>query len=209
MASAPLVSERELRSFMRDGYLIKRGCLDPSLLQPARDRMWEMNEVPRLQRDEPESWLQPFVEHEQSPADQNQRSAGAGSGGAVSGGRSWRLRAVGAEELFLDLLPRAVFPIAEELCGAGTLVWPDGATQKDFTFGHPGGNYAGKGTAGQALRGVYNVLPSPLDVPRNNIAQSAHVDGWAGDRWRVSCHAYLEDVTPGGGGFGVRGLPTP
>ena len=125
-------------------------------------------------------------------ADQNQRSA-----------RGWRCRAIAADESILDLLPRRVFHLAEQLCGQGSLVYPDGVTQPEYTFGHPGGNYAGKGTAGQACRGCYCVMPQPLDVPRMRSAMSAHVDGWAGDRWRVSCHTYLENVSPGGGEFAV------
>lgn len=42
-----------------------------------------------------------------------------------------------------------------------------------------------------------------MTLQRSPSVGSAHVDGWAGDRWRVSCHTYLEDVAPGGGEFGI------
>jgi len=96
--------------------------------------------------------------------------------------------------------------VAEQLCGAGTLIYPKGSealTHQEYTFAHPGGNHASKGTPGHACRGIYCVMPQTLAEPRSPSAGSAHVDGWAGDRWRVSCHTYLEDVAPGGGEFGV------
>ena len=188
----PPLTQTQIRTFLRDGFLIVRNALDPKLLDEARDLLWAESQVPRLQRDDPTTWLQPFSAEEQSTVDQNQRS-----------GRGWRLRSIAADDIVLDLLPRRMFHLAEQLCGKGTLIYPSGNTRPEFTFGHPGGNYAGKGTAGEACRGCYCILPQPLDVPRSNSAESAHVDGWAGDRWRVSCHAYLEDVLPGGGEFAI------
>ena len=61
----------QVRTFVRDGYLIVRGVLDPKLVRQARDLLWEYaQDVPRLQRGDPSSWLEPFSADEQSPADQ-------------------------------------------------------------------------------------------------------------------------------------------
>ena len=191
------LSGAEVSHFMREGWVIKRACLDPALLAEACDKLWAENEVPRLQRSKPSSWLSPFSDEEASSDDHNQRGSGTAGAGA---GRSWRCRAVANDTVFLDLLPRAIFPIAEQLMGEGTVLWPEeGKTKPEFRFGHPGGNFAGKGTAGHGCRGVYCLLPQPLDVPR--VPMQGHVDGWAGDSWRMSAHCYLEDVTPGGGEF--------
>ena len=192
MAVPPLTSA-EVEFFMREGYIIRRQVLDPALLAAATDRWWQTNQVKRLQRDQPYSWLQPFTAEESSADDHNQRA-----------GMSWRCRGIANEELLLDLLPRRLFLAAEQLCGVGSLIWPEGKTKPGFNFGHPGGNFHGKGTPGQACRGVYCNLPSP-DAERKSI--DGHVDGWANDRWRLSCHCFLGDspggVPAAGGGFGI------
>jgi hypothetical protein len=97
---------------VREGFLLKRGLLDPVLMARCRDRMWEVNEVDRLERCRPASWVGQFSD-EEACADV----------GRYRGGYGWRSRAIGTEELFLDLLPRnkAVLQIAEELLGAGTV----------------------------------------------------------------------------------------
>jgi hypothetical protein len=190
------VSTAEVAFFLREGYLILRRVLDPALLKAATDRVWEVNPVSRLRRVEPTTWLAPFSPDEASPSEDHQQRSGM----------SWRCREVANEELFLDLLPRRLFPLASRLAGEGTLVWPAGRCKPGANFGHPGGNFHGKGSPGQACRGVYCVLPSP-HAPRSDVATTAHVDGWAGDRWRLSCHCFLGDAAAGvagaGGGFGI------
>ena len=37
----------------------------------------------------------------------------------------------GAEDAFLELLPRALFPFAEQLLGPGTVQWPAGVTDPE------------------------------------------------------------------------------
>ena len=105
----PALTDEEVLRFVRDGFLLKRQLLDPALCARCRDRMWEVNEVPRLDRGDPNTWVGRFSE-EEAHADP----------GKYRSGFSWRSRAIGTEDLFLDLLPRnpRVLEIAEELLGA-------------------------------------------------------------------------------------------
>ena len=76
--------------------------LNTLTIAEARDKLWAENEVPRLQRGNPASWLSPFSDEEASSDDHNQRGSGTAGAGA---GRSWRCRAVANDTTFLDLLP--------------------------------------------------------------------------------------------------------
>ena len=112
--------------------------------------------------------------------------------------------------MFLDLLPRACWGAAEQLCGTGSLIYPAGKlADPRHNFAHPGANAEGVGSPGQACRGVYANFPPKFDSEADRRAASAanitggHVDGWDGDRWRVSVNTTLDDVGPGGGAFAV------
>ena len=53
------LSGKEISFFKREGYLIKRGVLDPNLMVRARDRLWK-GAPPRMRRDDPTTWFGPF-----------------------------------------------------------------------------------------------------------------------------------------------------
>ena len=93
-------------------WLLMRGLLDPELCRQARQRMWEVNEVPRCSPTDPDSWRAAFSADESSSDTGNFRS-----------GFNWRSRSIGTEELFLKLLPHnpKVLAIADELMGPGTV----------------------------------------------------------------------------------------
>ena len=100
--SPPLqLSADEIAHFMDRGYVIKRNCLDTALLRQATDRWWATNQIDRLCRDQPASWLEGFSAAESSADDHNQRN-----------GSSWRCRLIANEPLVLDLLPRRLFPVS-------------------------------------------------------------------------------------------------
>eukprot|EP01044_Picomonas_judraskeda_P006017 COSAG03_NODE_588_length_6843_cov_12.500297_9_plen_393_part_00 len=100
-------------------------------------------------------------------------------------------RMVGGDEAFLNLLPRACWGAAQQLCGADTLIYPAGDTQPGANYAHPGANVRRVGSPGQACRGVYARLPPDLSPEERAAALKqpiggGHVDGWDGDRWRFS-----------------------
>ena len=57
--TADLSCADEIRFFKREGYLIKRGVLDPELMARARERKWA-GAPARMQRDDPGTWFGPF-----------------------------------------------------------------------------------------------------------------------------------------------------
>jgi hypothetical protein len=191
------LSPADVRFFKENGYLIQEAVLDPELLRQARAVWWEHGRQAglRLQENDPSSWL-----------------------GGLDGDNkklSWNCPGVAGCPEFLDLLPRAVWGVAEQLCGAGTLIWPAGITTGSSDapcFAHPGANFQGKGSPGQACRGVYARLPMRLtEAERHEVREQhkvnppflGHVDGWDGDLWRVSVNTTLDDVGPHGGAFTV------
>ena len=89
-----VLTDEEVRRFKRDGYLIKRGLLDPVLCATCRDLMWSLNDVPRIRRDDPATYIGRFTKEEENPDAGNLRT-----------GFNWRSRSLGKEQPFLDLLP--------------------------------------------------------------------------------------------------------
>jgi hypothetical protein len=98
------LSTDELRFFKREGYLIKRGVMDPELTARARKRLWD-GAPPRLKRNTPDTWI----------------------GGAPGGGFSWKFREPGDEDWMIEMLATnaTVWGWAEQFLGKGTLVQPD------------------------------------------------------------------------------------
>jgi len=113
MTAKPLSAE-EVAFFKENGYLIKRGILDPALMARARATMWA-GAPPQLKRDDPASWIGPF--HEKSEAQDSVRF-----------GYTWKYRAPGKEPWMVNLLPKnpIVWGSAEQLLGEGTLPEPTG-----------------------------------------------------------------------------------
>ena len=97
----------------------------------------------------------------------------------------------------LDLVPRRLMCVAEQLLGAGTLVEPDESPAPD---GAPKKSDNGVGI-GQHVRGVINVMPELPDAPRVAAAGRCHTDGHP---FSLGVVAYLSDVLPGGGSFTGR-----
>jgi hypothetical protein len=120
------LSAGDIAFFKRDGYLIKRGVLDPALMARARDRMWEAA-PPHLDRNSPDTWVGAFPE---------QRGV-------------WKFREPGAEEWMVRLLlaDPSVRNTAGQLLGEETLaqaerirgiysIFPEGDIPECPTHGH-------------------------------------------------------------------------
>lgn len=200
------LSDAEIEEFCERGFVIRRGALSVAAIAAAREAWWaclqRADAPPRLKRDEPETWRGAFPTGARDDGDPRSSWGGAG----------WRCRHIGNHPSLLDLLPRAAFGLAEQLCGARTLVYPEeGATVGAAPFAHPGANYASGTRAvgalrtcpGHACRGVYCSLPGATGSTGAGPFTRGHVDGWDGQRWRLSVSTYLQDVPPGGGAFCV------
>ena len=61
-----MLTTDEMRFFKRNGYLIKRGVLDPVLMERARARLWD-GAPPGRRRNDPDTWAGPFRADEENP----------------------------------------------------------------------------------------------------------------------------------------------
>jgi hypothetical protein len=123
MQADPLTPD-QIVQFKRDGILVLPAVLDPALCRQARDEMWETIEshLPRMKRGDASTWGR-FSEEE--TADLKQRPEGGGDPYFSGSGHRFTIRN-GAEELSLNNGPRAMWQVAEQLLGKGTVVWPTG-----------------------------------------------------------------------------------
>ena len=112
MVANPL-SQEEVTFFKENGYLIKRGILDPALMAWAREAMWT-GAPAQLQRDDPTTWVGPFQEKSD-----NRES--------VRYEFTWKYRAPSKEGWMVRLLPKdpVVWAIAEQLLGVGRVQEPE------------------------------------------------------------------------------------
>jgi len=60
------LSPEEISFFKREGYLIKKGVLDPELMARARKRKW-VGAPGRMKPDDPTTWIGPFRTDEETP----------------------------------------------------------------------------------------------------------------------------------------------
>lgn len=129
---APLTASQIAR-FKRDGFLVLPGVIDPEMCRQAREEMWAVlsTKCPRMKRDDPATWL-PFTTdeaaHYQNPAEDD----GFPSFFAV--GHRFYIRN-GTDDLMLDLAPRALWGVAEQLLGKDEVVWPAGLDPSGFATG--------------------------------------------------------------------------
>ena len=115
----------QIAQFKREGFLVLPAVLDPLFCRQARDEMWEIihAHLPRMKRGEPSTWTP--VTEEESTKLKAQKPLVGGDPYFSGSGHRFTVRN-GAEELMLDLGPRALWIVAEQLLGQETLVWPVG-----------------------------------------------------------------------------------
>ena len=128
------LSATQINQFNRKGFLVLPAVLDPGLCRQARDDMWAAIEahLPRMKRGTPSTWG-PITE-EESAMLKAQRPEGGGDPYFSGSGHRFTVRN-GAEELLLNLGPRALWQVAEQLLGKGTLVWPAGLDESGAATG--------------------------------------------------------------------------
>jgi hypothetical protein len=134
MKQVPTLSSDQIAQFKRDGFLVLPSALDPDLCRQARDEMWETiaTHFPRMKRDDPTTWGP--ISEEESAKVKAQRPAEGEDPYFTGGSHKFFIRN-GAEELLLNLAPRALWGVAEQLLGEGTVVRPDGVDKSGMTTG--------------------------------------------------------------------------
>ena len=130
----PLLTPDQIAQFKRDGFLVLPSVLDPALCRQARDEVWETiaSHLPRMKRDDPSTWG-PLTE-EESTTLKARRPESGGDPYFSGGGHKFFVRN-GAEELLLNLAPRALWEVAEQLLGEDTVVRPEGVDESGGATG--------------------------------------------------------------------------
>ena len=227
----PLLSEAQVAQFKRDGYLVLPAALDPDRCRATRDAMWETigDYLPRMKRADPSTWG--LITDEENAA--LLARVPDGSGDPFFGGKGHRFFVRnGAEEAMLNLAPRPMWGIAEQLLGRDTIV-PATGLQAGTTTGpcfmsddavtglasHLGD------TLNQPEKGSFTTetlqLPAtgpvwltgqgtrglyctlPGSPSPGPDLKSAHSDGACYGRWRLQMAAYTDDLPANSGGFTV------
>lgn len=105
----------EMFFFKRQGYLIKRGAMDPELMARARQQIWD-KALLSMQHDDPATWVGPVKEEEvvEDPL-------------LLAKGYRWHNYAMGRQKWVIEMLATNpnVFGMAEQLLGKGEVVIPD------------------------------------------------------------------------------------
>lgn len=202
MATTPPLSAEEIAHFKAWGYVIKRGYLLPDQCATARDWCWTQSESAKtsvgrsgkpMDRGDPSTWVGPFTPVEDLEAE------GAGFEMEYLKSSRWILHHFGSEEVFLDVLPRRMMSIAEQLTGR-PMVQPVPNAPTNTA------NWAWERGGGVHGAGMYASVPmmegeGEGDVKRTSLLNAGiHVDGLA---CNLGCVGYIDDVPMDGGGFAV------
>ena len=109
------LTDEEVCFFKREGYLFKRGVMNPELMARARDALWAAA-PPRMKRDDPKTWRGPFHPEEEVAKPENVRR-----------GHTWKFRVMSSEDWMLRLTAtdRMIWSWVEQLMGEGTVVRPE------------------------------------------------------------------------------------
>lgn len=112
----PLLTQRQVSEFKRDGFIILPGVLDPDACAALRDDMWSQitANMPRVQRYDPSTWFVTDQESARLTKDGGKDPYFSAKGSAVT------IRN-GTEQHVLDAVVRPLWPVAEQLLGAGTI----------------------------------------------------------------------------------------
>eukprot|EP01051_Picozoa_sp_SAG22_P011358 SAG22_NODE_1084_length_5637_cov_2.170820_3_plen_296_part_00 len=122
------------------GFVVLPSALGPAHTRAALAATWDTIEahVPRICRDDSATWT-PITEAETAAAaalDRQLDSEAVGAEGyAPTGFGSLISIHNGADEEVLDLFPRALYGVAEQLLGEGSVVWPAGCDAEGVTRG--------------------------------------------------------------------------
>ena len=183
-----MLDAQQIRFFKTQGYLIVPGAMDSALCQRVRDLMWQaLPADARLNRDDPDSFIGPFVEEDETSDERHLRA-----------GYRWLNRHLGVNADVISLIySESICAMAQQLLGGnlrqavvnglpmgshGT-AWPGGPT--DPALGNDG------------ARGVYCTLPY------GNKARGpdgCHTDGHP---FQLGVVGLLDDCPEDGGAFKV------
>ena len=126
--TAPPLSTAQVAQFKRDGFLVLPDCVDPALCEALLDASWdELTSVwaPNLRRGDVSTYVPAALEAPSKRDPERNNSHPGGDPRFDCGGHRFYLKN-GADERSLDLFPRALWPVVDQLCGKDRCVWPKG-----------------------------------------------------------------------------------
>ncbi|MFB6173722.1 MAG: phytanoyl-CoA dioxygenase family protein [Halobacteriales archaeon] len=194
------LSDRQHRSFKRNGFLVLRDALDRDRVETARDLLWDA--IPE-DRDDPGSWVERDGDHDE----------------ILHRGSDSRTAERLADVAPFEALFREVYPYAEALVGEGVLA-PPGDPPMEYCLhgGHLLASREGGGSVVDHDGAIGPILQYPEGL-RDDLAapfdyrEAWHVDGATGPYavgadvtylpFTIACAVYFDDVGPRGGGFTV------
>lgn len=171
------LTEEEISFFKREGYLFKRGVMDPELMARARDALWAAA-PPRMRRDDPSTWTGPFRDEEEVSTPEN-----------VCKGHTWKFRVKSGEDWMIRMTAadEAISTWVAQLLGEGTVV-------------HPG---SVRGIYCRLPDDEERTDPLKCHVDAFNPQKVDEIDMGVLLRPRISLTGVIAAIPPGGGGFTV------
>jgi len=174
------LSPEEIEHFKTNGFIVKKGLIDPSELERVADSVWEAAKLLGFpfDRNDPATFTLPKG-HDLFPMTEPKHTYNNGSGipnyfGGKTSGWTWRHYTPCTEDWFLDSTARHpnVQAVVQQLIGKN--VRPS-----------------------QRCRGLYVVFPQQNDGD-SMAPLTGHTDGTAS---QLNCMIYAADCPPNGGGF--------
>ena len=185
---AKMLDAQQIRFFKTQGYLIVPGAMDSAQCQRVRDLMWQaLPADAHLNRGDPDSFIGPFVEADESADERNLRA-----------GYRWLNRYLGVNADVVSLI------YSESICGMAQQLL-GGNVRQAVVNGLPMGSYGTAWPGGptdpalgnDGARGVYCTLPY------GNKARGpdgCHTDGHP---FQLGVVGLLDDCPEDGGAFKV------
>ena len=108
------LTTEDMRFFKREGYLIKRGAMNPQLMARAQEQIWE-KATPSMKHDDPSTWVGPVKAEEEVDGEQ-----------LMAKNYRWHNYAMGTQDWVIEMLATNanVFGMAEQLLGKGQVIVP-------------------------------------------------------------------------------------
>ena len=183
-----MLDSNQIAFFKTNGYLIVPSAMDSGLCQRVRDLMWQaLPASSRLQADNPETYLGPFPEQDESSDERHLRA-----------GFRWLNRFLGVSPEVISLIySQSICAMAQQLLG-GRLrqAVVDGQPMGSHGCAWPGGP-TDPALGNDGARGVYCTLPY------GNKGREADVVHTDGHPFQLGVVGLIDDCPEDGGAFKV------
>ena len=210
--AGPLSAE-EIAHFKEWGFVVKRNYLSQELCAKARDWVWENSESAAtsigrsgkpMDRNDRDTWVGPFTPDEKVVEHQKELWEGGNAEMEYLNSNRWIVHQFGSAKEFIDVLPRRMMPVAEQLLGQPCVKPVVGAPTNAVNWGWERGG----GVHGCGMYATVPMIEGEGEGCQKRVGTNAagglqlglHVDGLA---CSLGCVGYIDDVPEDGGGFAI------